>query len=50
MTVSEALYLDNSIIKDIPKGSLTIARSKQIDKSDYYSHYIKPKPIDDKVE
>ena len=40
----------STVTKDIPKGSLTIARSKQIDKTNYYSHYIKPKPVDDKVE
>ncbi len=30
----------STVTKDIPKGSLTIARSRQINKEDYYSHYI----------
>ena len=30
----------STVTKDIPKGSLSIARSRQINKEDYYSHYI----------
>lgn len=34
----------STVTKDIPVGSLAIARGHQINKADYYSHLIKPKP------
>lgn len=33
----------STVTKDIPKGSLAIARNQQINKDDYYRHLIKPK-------
>lgn len=33
----------STVTKDIPEGSLAIARNQQINKSDYYKHLIKPK-------
>ena len=33
----------STVTKDIPKGSLAIARNQQINKNDYYRHLIKPK-------
>jgi len=36
----------STVTKDIPKGSLTIARGKQINKEDYYKNLIKPKKDD----
>jgi len=32
----------STVTKDIPKGSLAIARNKQINKEDYAKHFIKP--------
>ncbi len=34
----------STVTKDIPEGSLAIARGKQVNKVDYYTHLIKPKP------
>ena len=34
----------STVTKDIPKGSLAIARNQQINKEDYYKYLIKPKP------
>ncbi|MCK9234899.1 MAG: bifunctional UDP-N-acetylglucosamine diphosphorylase/glucosamine-1-phosphate N-acetyltransferase GlmU [Acholeplasmataceae bacterium] len=36
----------STVTKDVPAGSLSIARSQQINKADYYSHLIKPKEED----
>jgi bifunctional UDP-N-acetylglucosamine pyrophosphorylase/glucosamine-1-phosphate N-acetyltransferase len=33
----------STVTKDIPEGSLAIARGKQINKIDYYKNYIRPK-------
>ena len=33
----------STVTKDVPKGSLAIARNQQINKDDYYRHLIKPK-------
>lgn len=33
----------STVTEDIPKGSLTIARNKQINKADYYKNLVKPK-------
>ncbi len=37
----------STVTQDIPKGSLTIARNKQINKADYYKNLVKPKVKDD---
>ena len=34
----------STVTKDIPEGSLAIARGRQVNKTDYYTHLIKPKP------
>ncbi len=36
----------STVTENIPKGSLTIARNKQINKADYYKHLVKPKEKD----
>lgn len=38
----------STVTKDIPKGSLAIARNQQINKEDYYKFLIKPKPTEEK--
>lgn len=52
LNISDNVFIAarSTVTKDIPKGSLTIARSKQIDKEDYYLHYIKLKPKNPKTE
>lgn len=52
LNISDNVFIaaGSTVTKDIPKGSLTIARSKQIDKEDYYAHYIKLKPKHPKTE
>lgn len=39
----------STVTKDIPKGSLAIARNQQINKDDYFKHLIKPKSTDEKL-
>lgn len=34
----------STVTKDVPEGSLAIARGKQVNKADYFTHLIKPKP------
>ncbi|MDY3196676.1 MAG: bifunctional UDP-N-acetylglucosamine diphosphorylase/glucosamine-1-phosphate N-acetyltransferase GlmU, partial [Paracholeplasma sp.] len=45
LTVSDEVFIaaGSTVTKDIPKGSLSIARNQQINKEDYYKHLIKPK-------
>ncbi len=45
LTVSDKVFIaaGSTVTKDIPKGSLSIARNQQINKEDYYKHLIKPK-------
>ena len=45
LTVSDEVFIaaGSTVTKDIPKGSLSIARNQQINKQDYYNHLIKPK-------
>ena len=33
----------STVTEDIPKGSLTIARNRQINKADYYKNLVRPK-------
>ena len=37
----------STVTENIPKGSLSIARNKQINKADYYHNLVKPKQKDD---
>ena len=43
--VSENVFIaaGSTVTKNVPKGSLAIARNKQINKEDYYKNLIKPK-------
>lgn len=45
ITISDEVFIaaGSTVTKDIPKGALAIARNKQVNKEDYYSHLIKPK-------
>lgn len=50
INISDSVFIaaGSTVTKDIPKGSLSINRGKQINKADYYSHLIKPKAEDEK--
>ena len=45
LKISDNVFIaaGSTVTKDVPKGSLAIARNKQINKSDYYKNLIKPK-------
>ena len=45
LKVSDNVFIaaGSTVTKDIPEGSLAIARNKQINKEDYYNNLIKPK-------
>lgn len=45
VTVESNVFIaaGSTVTKDIPSGSLTIARNQQINKADYYKNLIKPK-------
>ena len=45
ITVENNVFIaaGSTVTNNIPKGSLTIARGRQINKADYYQHLIKPK-------
>ena len=47
LNISDQVFIaaGSTVTKDIPKGSLSIARNQQINKEDYYKHLIKPKEI-----
>ena len=46
INISDNVFIaaGSTVTKDIPKGSLAIARNQQINKEDYYKYLIKPKP------
>jgi len=46
ISISDNVFIaaGSTVTKDIPKGSLAIARNQQINKEDYYKYLIKPKP------
>lgn len=50
LTIDSEVFIaaGSTVTKDIPKGSLTIARNKQINKADYFKHLVKPSVKDDK--
>ncbi len=45
ISISDNVFIaaGSTVTKDIPKGSLAIARNQQINKEDYYKYLIKPK-------
>lgn len=45
IAISDNVFIaaGSTVTKDIPKGSLAIARNQQINKEDYYKYLIKPK-------
>lgn len=45
IAISDSVFIaaGSTVTKDIPKGSLAIARNQQINKEDYYKYLIKPK-------
>lgn len=50
ISISDNVFIaaGSTVTKDIPKGSLAIARNQQINKEDYYKYLIKPKPAEEK--
>lgn len=46
LNISNKVFIaaGSTVTKDIPEGSLAIARGRQVNKTDYYTHLIKPKP------
>ena len=50
ISISDNVFIaaGSTVTKDIPKGSLAIARNQQINKEDYYKYLIKPKSAEEK--
>ena len=48
ISISDNVFIaaGSTVTKDIPKGSLAIARNQQINKEDYFKYLIKPKPVE----
>lgn len=46
LNISNSVFIaaGSTVTKDVPEGSLAIARGNQVNKADYYTHLIKPKP------
>lgn len=49
LSIEEEVFIaaGSTVTEDIPKGSLTIARNKQINKADYYKNLVKPRVKED---
>lgn len=46
LNISNSVFIaaGSTVTKDVPEGSLAIARGTQVNKADYFTHLIKPKP------